>query len=192
MGQSREVIHMQLEIEVKGVRFAVKNTPIPLAIPLDFKGQQPNFFGVQDANSSHYESGSFVGSIELGGKINVNTVTLTPHCNGTHTETIQHITENSINISDIRAPLMLANLISVELTPYENTNDQYHAAEEDDLVIDSASLRAAFDSMENFPIDALVIRTLPNPLEKRPPLIKRYCLLIFYIRRHEIIMQYWH
>ena len=59
-----------------------------ISIPLIFNGSQPNTYEVDIASSKAYEDGQFIGDTRRGGPCNFETYTLTPHCNGTHTECV--------------------------------------------------------------------------------------------------------
>lgn len=121
-----------------------------LSIPLRFDGPQPNAYGVEPATSTACEYGSLVGDTRRGGSCNFERVTLIPHCNGTHTECVGHITDRRISVRDcLQDVLMPALLVSVEPT-----------AVGDDLVIGDGVLHKAGVGPET--LAALIIRTLPN------------------------------
>ena len=69
-----------------------------ISIPLYFNGEQPNTYGVDKAISSPYQDGQFIGDTRKGGPCNFETYSFTPHCNGTHTECIGHITKERVSI----------------------------------------------------------------------------------------------
>jgi arylformamidase len=130
------------------VTFPTLLDPIDISIPLRFDGAQPNAYGVEPAFSSACEYGDLVGDTRRGGSCNFESITLIPHCNGTHTECVGHITDERISIRDcLQDVLMTADLISVLPEIGENGDaliDAYH------LEIGPADG------------DALVVRTLPN------------------------------
>jgi len=97
-----------------------------LAIPLDFEQPQPNCFGTLPARREPWRSGGFVGSTHEGGSCNVDFVQLIPHCNGSHTESIAHITNESIWISEI-APsgLLLGQIASVTPALWKDSGESY-------------------------------------------------------------------
>ena len=118
---------------------------IDIAIPLMFDGAQPVYFGAERAASSVYRAGGFVGSTRLGASCNVSTLSLTPHCNGTHTECAGHITTEAIYISQVPVvQYSRALLLTVDGTE----------------PIRSSTLTSALDSEEL--INTLVLRTSPN------------------------------
>ena len=132
-----------------------------ISIPLVFNGLQPNTYGVDIASSKSYEDTQFIGDTRRGGPCNFETYTLTPHCNGTHTECVGHITNERISIlSSLNEELIPSTLISV--TP-ENTSENYTPElNHDDLVITQSSLKKSLEQANTYFLKALVIRTLPN------------------------------
>ena len=121
--------------------------PIDISIPLRFGGPQPNAYGVPRAASEACESGDIIGDTRRGGSCNFEQITLIPHCNGTHTECVGHITKERISVRRcLQDAFVSASLITV--TP------EYRQGE---LLIGSAHLDAVSDDAS-----ALVIRTLPN------------------------------
>ena len=79
-----------------------------ISIPLLFNGSQPNTYNVERAASQPYNDDQFIGDTRKGGPCNFETYTLTPHCNGTHTECVGHITKERISIlNSLKEELML-------------------------------------------------------------------------------------
>jgi hypothetical protein len=66
--------------------------PVSLAIDLDFSQAQPHHFGAPPATSRPFAVPGFSGSVAHGASCNCQTLTLVPHCNGTHTECVGHLT----------------------------------------------------------------------------------------------------
>lgn len=140
-----------------------------IAIDLDFDGKQPNHFGVPAATAIPIRLGDFVGATSQGGSCNVSQISLIPHCNGTHTESLGHIVEESVPVCQI-APqgLVLAALVSVDTVPLSQSQERYHAsAEPRDSVVTTAGIQTGLLAAPNIPFEALVIRTLPNSTAKR-------------------------
>ncbi len=126
-----------------------------LSIPLRFDGPQPNAFGGDPAAAVS------LGDTRTGSSVNFEHYTLTPHCNGTHTECVGHITNERIYVRDcLRDVLMSALLISVEVKGASNGG----------ALITEAALRSAGVGPDTG-TEALVIRTLPNDDTK---LTRRY------------------
>jgi len=136
--------------------------PIDISIPLDFHGPQPNAFSVDPASAAACEYGSLVGDTRRGGSCNFERVTFIPHCNGTHTECIGHITNERISLRDcLKDVLLPATLISVE--------PEFLL---DELVVSDLAIREAIKQARvsagglalasTISRPALIIRTLPN------------------------------
>src|SRR5439155_162953 len=71
--------------------------PVMLALALDFAGPQPRHFGAPRARSQPFEAAGFEGSVERGASCNCELITLIPHCNGTHTECVGHLTREPLD-----------------------------------------------------------------------------------------------
>jgi arylformamidase len=123
---------------------------VDLSIPLRSDAAQLQAFGATGASRHALQAGSFVGDVTLGGSCNCMTHTLTPHCNGTHTESVAHLTREPFPVTQLATALYLAELISV--TP-------------DADVITADMLKAAHADLS--PATAVVVRTLPNSLDKQ-------------------------
>jgi kynurenine formamidase len=135
-----------------------------IAIPLKFNDKQPNHFGAEYASEKPMVAGEFIGNTKQGGSCNANVITLNPHCNGTHTESIHHIVNENINIGR-NLSKSLSSCLLISLTPIKakTTTDTYKPnLNNDDSVIDLAMLKSALDLKLLLQVDALVIRTLPN------------------------------
>jgi len=144
-----------------------------LSIPLAFNAEQPNHFSADKAGSKPMQVGSFIGDTEQGGSCNVNELSLNPHCNGTHTETIAHICDASSPLSKMLSeinipPLMPSVLISVTPQLASQTIDSYRPNfASDDVIISSTMLKQALANYDNAQCQAVIIRTLPNELTKQ-------------------------
>ncbi len=127
--------------------------PIDISVPLRFNGPQPNAYGVEAATSKACEAGDLVGDTRRGGSCNFERYSVIPHCNGTHTECVGHITVDRISVLDcLKDVLMPAVLVTVE--PERSVDG--------DLIITRRSLQAAIADKGLRVPSALVIRTLPN------------------------------
>ena len=138
-------------------------SPIDISIPLRFNGPQPNAYGVEPATSEPCEYGTLVGDTRRGGSCNFERYTFIPHCNGTHTECIGHITNERISVRDcLQDAFLRARLISVQPTISRQTEARYSAMMAmDDLLITRSALTDAMDA-DPTGFEALVVRTLPN------------------------------
>ena len=138
-------------VEIAGRRWQVGTAGRDISIPLAFDAPQPTFFGAPPAAAAVVAAGSFVGDVRRGGSCNCSSHTLTPHCNGTHTECIGHVTAERLSVRDYSGEhLSAALLVSVGPAP----------------VITRAALAAGAGSHEPSHYRALVIRTLPNTRAK--------------------------
>jgi len=158
----------RLEFSAQGRRWSVDVArPVDLAIPLDFDGPQPRFFAASAASAQPLRVGSFAGSVAAGASCNCATYTLSPHCHGTHTECVGHVSAPAVPVTSFTpvAPA-LALLVSVEPRPLGADASGTHAAA-DDPVIDRRALERAAARWAAAPWTALVVRTLPNPPSKR-------------------------
>jgi kynurenine formamidase len=160
-----------LEFTAGGRRWRADVTaPADLAITLEFNGAQPSFFVATPASSEPLRIGGFTGSVVNGASCNCAVHSLAPHCHGTHTECIGHVTRTPVTIASLTpvAPCV-ALVVSVRPEPLGAAAAALrgdHAAV-DDLVIRRVALAAAASSWLAAPFTAVVIRTLPNGVDKR-------------------------
>lgn len=127
--------------------------PIDISIPLNFGGRQPSAYGVEAATSTACEYGDLVGDTRRGGSCNFERATLIPHCNGTHTECVGHITNERISVRDCLVDVIVrAVLVSVE-------PDRVGSG---DRLITAEALRNAGVLPTATADGSLIVRTLPN------------------------------
>lgn len=130
---------------------------LDISIPLQFDAVQLQAFGAPAAHAEVYSAGSFIGSVAQGGSINCQRYHLTPHCNGTHTECVGHLTRDAVAVNVLaNAGLMLAQLITI--TPIATDNNE-HAT---NRVISLDCLRHHLNAELLRDTAALIVRTLPN------------------------------
>jgi len=141
---------------------------ISIAIPLKFNDKQPNHFSAEIARKEPLQGGGFIGDTKRGGSCNVDSITLVPHCNGTHTESIAHIVHENVPIGKKdQYSLTLCQLISVTPIDAAQSNDSYiPELQNSDKVIDLACLKALINKSDLNNCESLVIRTLPNKDDK--------------------------
>ncbi|HEY0427370.1 MAG TPA: cyclase family protein [Pyrinomonadaceae bacterium] len=153
-----------------------EKNPLDISIPLIFGGAQPNAYGVERATSTPCKAGALVGDTRRGGSCNFERITFIPHCNGTHTECVGHITHARISIHDsLKDAFILSTLISVEPEKANQTNETYAVElNEDDNLITRKSIETALQNLENQnskienqASPGLIIRTLPNGESKK-------------------------
>jgi hypothetical protein len=113
------------------------NPVFDLSIPLEFGGAQPNHFGVAAAHAEALVAGGFTGDTQLGGSCNCATLTLTPHCNGTHTETVWHLTDDPVPANSAVLEIDLdAVLVTVTPTPGRDCDETTDPpVQPDDLLV---------------------------------------------------------
>lgn len=128
--------------------------PLDISIPIKNGNNNPSCYWAEDVKFSTIYAGDFVGSVKEGGTVNYQTLTITPHGNGTHTETFGHITaDESATISNLFKDYhSIAELVTVELEQKSNG----------DMVIDYEE----FSSKRKHNTESVIIRTLPNNATK--------------------------
>ena len=141
--------------------------PLSIAVPLDFDGVQPNFFDAPRAHARPLAERGFVGDVRAGGSVNCEMLSLVPHCNGTHTECIGHLTTDRIAVHEVlRGGLQLARLVSVRVAALGECGERADPdAAPAEPVVTAAALAAALAALPG-DADALVVRTLPNDAAK--------------------------
>ncbi|HRE42065.1 MAG TPA: cyclase family protein [Ignavibacteria bacterium] len=142
--------------------------PICISIEINFNGEQPNTYGVEIADAEAYRAGEFIGDVREGGSCNFEKYKIIPHCNGTHTECIGHITKERIYVNDIFDNIFFkAELITVNPVIYsEEIKETYQPKiDEGDLLITSEMIPEVISG------DALIVRTKPNDESKK---VRRY------------------
>jgi kynurenine formamidase len=140
-----------------------------LAIELDFDGPQPRHFAAPAAIARPYVAGTFEGDVRRGASCNCHSITLVPHCNGTHTESAGHLTTHSQPLHRFVPTAPLPALL-LSLTPEvaaPDGEDSLPPPQPGDRLVTAAALRAAWPATLPFAPRALVIRTLPNLASKR-------------------------
>lgn len=139
---------------------------VDLAIPLRFEGGQPSAFGAPPASGAPLRVGDFVGDVAQGGSCNCAEYRLVPHCNGTHTECVGHVTRQPVHIHEIRSRgLEPALLLSVETLSAAACGESSEPAPRPaDRLITARAIAAAGEQYPwpQVPVRALALRTLPN------------------------------
>ncbi|MEO0617211.1 MAG: cyclase family protein [Pseudomonadota bacterium] len=137
-----------------------------IARRLDFHGAQSNYFGVTPARGEPLTAGAFVGDVGDGGSCNAQVLQLAPHCHGTHTEGIGHVTATRHDVLDVIPSRRLnATLVTLPERRVADTTDALPpVTSPEDRVLVASDIAAAWPS-DTTP-DALIIRTDPNPTDK--------------------------
>lgn len=128
----------------------------PLDISLGLRGDSKNpvawYLGAPVI--APVKNGDFVGKVSEGAAVNFNNIKFNPHAHGTHTECVGHISREFYSINQtLKNFFFTAKLISVEPEKWMG-----------DYVISEEILRKLIQKNE---VEALVIRTQPNYIEKR-------------------------
>jgi arylformamidase len=161
---------MNLQLTIGNASYTVRYADaINLAIPLDFYGEQPNAYDVPAATAKTFENAMFIGDTRRGGSCNFETYTLTPHCNGTHTECIGHLANDRIHINSVfNETLIPATVITISPENAQHAGERYiPPPEPNDRLISRRQLAVELKSWNPDFRQALVIRTAPNDLAKK-------------------------
>jgi kynurenine formamidase len=148
---------MLAEIIIKNQKFGIDfSKPIDISCLLSHEKQNPLSFGAAAPRFEPLQIDGFVGSVQAGGACNCEVLTIVPHCQGTHTECIGHITPERISIYNTLKNFMFEAVL-VSITPEKN--------DDNDFIITKKNIETALDSHAHLP-QALIVRTLPNAANK--------------------------
>lgn len=182
---------LKISVELKEAHYQInlaKSWSLAIAVNFNQAKQQPNHFSASAASATPMQVENFIGDTQQGGSCNVNELTINPHCNGTHTESIAHIchyaiktetandaetvtkhTENHpLTLAQINIPALMPCAI-ISITPElalksdEHYNPDFYPH---DAIISRKLLKQACSHYNNEQLQALVIRTLPNVKSK--------------------------
>jgi kynurenine formamidase len=146
-----------------------------LARELDFNGPQPQHFGAPAARSTPFQIGSFEGDVTRGASCNCNSITLIPHCNGTHTEGVGHLTaafrplHEFVPLSPIPALLLTVDVARAA----DTTEDSIPAPQQGDRLITRAALLRRWPAGAQVAPRALLLRTANAAQDVNPPYLTR-------------------
>jgi arylformamidase len=106
-------------------------------------------FGLPNAVAAPFAVDGFIGDTRQGGSVNCETITVSPHGNGTHTECVGHIVDERIAITEtLRNPWIPGALITIDVTPIEDSDESYAAPQlPGDLVLSAAAIDAALEAL---------------------------------------------
>jgi arylformamidase len=144
-----------MRLFVDQVHFIETNSPIDISIGLRNGDDNLTAWYVDPPRFEPVRANGFLGSVEEGGAVNFRNVYFNPHGHGTHTECCGHITNevHSIN-KNLKSFFFKATLVTVTPDKLEN----------EDHVIFEHHLKGLIHKEYS---EALIIRTLPNGLEKK-------------------------
>ena len=143
--------------------------PFDLSMELDFEGPQVRHFGAPRASAQAWSAPGFPGSVARGASCNCESITLIPHCNGTHTEGAGHLTGEPLHAHRV-VPRGLLPALLVSAKPLlcgQTPESSDPAPQPDDRLLTRGALLAGWPAEPPFAPRALVIRTLPNEPDKR-------------------------
>ena len=143
---------MKATIEINNKKYNCDlSEPIDISTPLA-PGNSVNAFYLPDVQVEPFKTGDFIGAVENGGPCNVNNVFLSPHGNGTHTESLGHITKEKYSINKVlNRFFFLAQLITIQPRKIN-----------EDLIITEDLIKKDLPEC----LEAILIRTLPNDKSK--------------------------
>ncbi|MFK7969279.1 MAG: cyclase family protein [Bacteroidia bacterium] len=160
---------MKLSIEINQQHYTLASEALDISIPLNFGGKQPSSYGLAPASSVAYRDGQWVGDVNEGGSCNFSVITFTPHCNGTHTESVGHLADELVSVHKVLTEsLFPATVVTIKPEKASDMADSYDPTPDpNDLLITKKQLEFALENTDPAFLKALVIRTLPNPEEKQ-------------------------
>jgi kynurenine formamidase len=186
-------LNARIEVGQREVRIDLSN-PVSLAIAQDFSTTQPRHFGAPIASSQPFSVPGFSGSVATGASCNCQTLSLIPHCNGTHTECVGHLTCEPVEAYQV-APAGLIPALVVTVEPSEAAAPAAESTlptpQPGDRLITRRALAQAWPPTLPFEPTALVLRTLPNQPDKQhqdytnltPPYLSREAAALL-VERH--------
>src|SRR5690606_29669166 len=129
--------------------------PIDISLPIQNNEQNPIAWYLDQPEINPVVMGDFIGSVSSGkSSTNFNNILFNPHGHGTHTECLGHITKDFYSINQtLKTFFFTAELISI--TPQVLAKD---------FVISKIQIE---ELLNGKPTEAVVIRTLPNSVDKK-------------------------
>ncbi len=139
--------------------------PVSLARELDFQGAQPRHFGAPAATSRPYQAPGFSGSVAAGASCNCEVISVIPHCNGTHTEAVGHLSHERLDAARVvpygLLPALLITVAPVAAAAVSETSAPQ--PQPGDFLITRAAIESAWPAEPPFAAQALIIRTTEAP-----------------------------
>lgn len=163
-----QISYMKINFTISGKNFSSDlSDGRRISIPMIFNGDQPNTYDVPRAESHPYETGNFIGDTRQGGSCNFEEIKLIPHCNGTHTECVGHISLERISLHDIlKDTLIPSTLVTVQPEHALETADTYDPLKsEEDMLITAKCISDSMSGKSDF-LQGLIIRSIPNEFSK--------------------------
>jgi len=127
---------------------------VDLSAPIRFDGSQSALFGLPRAARAWARTEGFSGCVAQGASCNVETLTVTPHVHGTHTECVGHITRGRISLLDVWKPARLRALLVTAPEPEGGARPGISAAE-----LAGTAANPAIAMLRGTAATALILRT---------------------------------
>ncbi len=141
---------MNLQLTYQDQSYKIDTTKFTdLSLPLEHQGGV-RAFHLPKPQFLPFEAGSFIGSVQKGGPCNCATLTLSPHGNGTHTESVGHISKEPVYIHDVLKPGLKWALLITALPDIQENGDRI------------VGLKSLPDSLPELP-EAIMLRTFRKP-----------------------------
>jgi len=123
--------------------------PIDISIPLRAGEKNVNAFFIPPVSMEPFRIGTFIGDVNQGGSCNVFSIQFNPHGNGTHTETLGHISNEKYPINNFLKKFFFeSQLITVD--PEKKGDDRAVTKNQLEKILKGSCA------------ESLIIRTLPN------------------------------
>ncbi len=160
---------MRATIELDGRELTTDlSRPVQIGIELDPMGSQPRHFGAPRAQSRPFSVPGFPGSVARGASCNCDVLTLVPHCNGTHTECVGHLTAERLD-AHRQIPMGLLPALVTTVQPVD-ADDAFESTDPrpqpGDRLVTRRAIELDWPPKLPFAPRALVVRTLPNDAGK--------------------------
>jgi arylformamidase len=127
--------------------------PLDISIPIREGEENVNAFYIPPVKFEPLVAGNFIGDVNKGGSCNVFSISMNPHGNGTHTETVGHISKEKYPVYKCLTQFFFeAKLITI--LPEEENGDKL------------ITLNQLKNNLNGNCSEALIIRTLPNRVDK--------------------------
>ena len=128
--------------------------PLDISIPLRASEENPLAWYQNEPTIEPVKMGDWTGKVSKGASVNFNNVFFNPHAHGTHTECLGHISEEFHSVNEVlKTFFFIAEVISIR--PEKVGEDE---------IISEESITKALNGRTP---EAIVIRTLPNILDKK-------------------------
>ena len=152
---------MIVTFENQGKKFSANlANPIDLSIPMKEGSNTVNAWYVDDLKIEPVRNEHFLGSVAEGGNVNFRNIFFNPHGHGTHTECVGHIDQQVHSINDVfDRHFFTAELVTIQPEIWAS-DDEWRSAG------DHVILERQLDAVLKKEPEALIIRTIPNPVSK--------------------------